>query len=126
MTSLYAVIKDDRIAYYSEDEEKTRFVAGKTNGDFSRMYIFGGGELTTFNLEPRTTEEVHNYINRLVAVLVRLKELNEDVGFENANLVAQLKHRSRVVEKLKDALKKKGSIHETELNHLLTEAENVS
>lgn len=111
--------------YQSSDEEKTRHVAGKTGGDFCRIYIYPGGELTTFNLEPRSTEETHNYINRLVAILNHLRGILREIMLENANLVAQLKHRSRVVEKLKTALSRKETMRDLDLEHLLHEADHV-
>lgn len=114
MTVLYGAMVGDKLIYQSQDQIKAQYVADKQCADFVRVYIYGGAELTTFNLEPSTLEETTEYINRLVATINHLKEEYGLVRGDHAGTIAQLHHAKSVIAKLKRAVTDEGLLREAE------------
>lgn len=107
--------------YQSEDDESALRVASKVKGDFCRIYIFPGGGLSTFNLEPKPIEEMDKYVDRLTAYLIHLKELNQDLQFEKASFVAELNDAERIIARLREALVRKDKLKKEDIDRLVYE-----
>lgn len=125
MNKLFGVMHGNRITYTTDDEENAKYVASKQEGDFVTLYAFHGNELTTFNIEPHTVEETHDYINRLVAMLRYVKDQLEELRFAYAGRVAEYHNLRRITNKLNLVLQGKRRIDESQKEHLLVEIEGA-